>query len=128
MDADIKLFVLTCSVCQARRNRQKVQPALGFPMADFPMHAIHSDNMQAGGRHFLVITDQDTLWTKVCPSNDITAATTIELLEDLCCTLGKLSVIVSDNGPNFRSQLYKDWCETGSQPLCLCWGRTCLCL
>ena len=61
---------------------------------------------------WLIIVDAHSKWPIVIPTKDTTAENTIEMLLDTFATHGLCEQIVSDNGSQFTSESFKQFCET----------------
>ena len=56
---------------------------------------------------FLVVVDANSKWPEVIPMRSTTAAKSIEVLRNLFARFGIPEQIVSDNGPQFVSEEFK---------------------
>ena len=111
---DCEDFTATCSVCCPTKsgNMQRV-PTQPVPTPGLPFSVIHVDHkgpmLPQGNRrykHILVVVCALTRYTLFIPVEDTTAETTLRaLVARVFCVFGNPAVIVSDNGPAFRSDL-----------------------
>ena len=112
MDEDIIETVGTCTSCQcASRSPPKVEPA-AWPKPLGPWKRIHID--YAGpidGVYFLVIVDAFSKWPEIIKTTSISAYATIALLRAVFARYGSPITLVSDNGPQFVGQDFKDFCK-----------------
>ena len=60
--------------------------------------------------YFLVIVDPHSKWPEVYATRSITARTTIRILKQIFATFGVPEVLVSDNGTQFTSYEFKEFC------------------
>ena len=60
--------------------------------------------------HFL--TDAQSKWPIVIPTKKASAEATVEMILDVFITHGLCEQIISDNGPQFTSQEFKDFCKS----------------
>ena len=63
------------------------------------------------GRYFLVIVDAHSKWVDIYTTSGTTAKETIKCLQHSFSTFGLPVSIVSDNGPCFTSQEFKDFAK-----------------
>ncbi|BES93435.1 Hypothetical Protein NTJ_06246 [Nesidiocoris tenuis] len=78
-----------------------------------PMERIHVDYAGPFKNHyFLIIVDAYSRWVDVHPVRNMTSATTIELLKRFFTDFGLPHVIVSDNGTQFKSSEFRNFCES----------------
>lgn len=61
------------------------------------------------GKVFLVLTDAHSKWLEVWPMNSTTTSAVLEKLRDCFSRFGLPNKIISDNGPQFESQLFKEF-------------------
>ena len=64
------------------------------------------------GRYFLVIVDAHSKWVDIYNTSGTTAKETIKCLQHSFSMFGLPVSIVSDNGPCFTSQEFKDFAKT----------------
>ena len=60
---------------------------------------------------WLIIVDAHSKWPTVIPTKDTSAENTAEILLDTFATHGLCEQIVSDNGSQFTSEIFKKFCE-----------------
>ena len=87
-----------------------------WPVPDGPWQRIHIDF--AGpflDDMWLVVMDAYSKWRHVLKLNKYpTSETTTSALDDLFAIWGRPETIVSDNGPQFASKKFADWCSAHS--------------
>lgn len=115
MDSEIEAVVKKCAPCQESRPAPPTAPLHPWEWPAQPWSRLHIDF--AGpylGHMFLVVVDAHSKWMDVRLMNSITAAKTIEQLRMLFATHGLPKKVVSDNGPTFTSQEFRDFmCNNG---------------
>jgi len=116
---DIAHFVNRCQVCQTSKNpRLPPVPANSSFNSEFPWEVITIDLMGPyprgckGHTHILVIVDMLTKYVELMPLRTITSKSILENLWRICCRWGVPRVILSDNGRQFTSNLYIEWCDS----------------
>ncbi|KAI0229609.1 hypothetical protein LSAT2_019953, partial [Lamellibrachia satsuma] len=84
-----------------------------WPLPDEPWDRIHVDF--AGpflGNMWMLVMDAYSKWPSVVRMSKYpTTETTIMALNILFTTLGSPKTLVSDNGPQFGSKQFEDWCR-----------------
>lgn len=111
MDSNIEDFVRSCKNCQTIRNQEPELPLFSWTVPQEPWSRIHVD--YAGpfeGQYWFVVVDSTSKWLEVFPTKSITSEKTISFLEELFARLGLPKMIVSDNGPQFTSFTFKQFC------------------
>ena len=61
------------------------------------------------GKTMLIVIDTHSKWIAVCPMTNTDAEHTIEELRILMAEYGVPEEVVSDNGPQFTSELFKEF-------------------
>ena len=110
MDGDIETMVKQCTDCQQSRPSPPAAPLHPWEWPAHPWSRLHLDF--AGpflGHMFLVLVDAHSKWMEVKLMNSISATKTIEQLKLIFATHGLPRKIVTDNGPTFISQDFRDF-------------------
>lgn len=114
---DVKAYIKNCDVCKASKTVTKsVQPPIGRPkVAEVPWEIISLDYIgplprsKKGNTVLLVIADWFSKWVTLLPMRSADSSNTCKLLEEnIFLNFGVPRVIVSDNGKQFTSNLFKD--------------------
>ncbi|XP_062711283.1 uncharacterized protein K02A2.6-like [Aedes albopictus] len=112
IDEDIQDFVRRCSICaSAAKSPPQVQPQ-PWSKAEGPWKRIHLD--YAGpidGMSYLVIVDSFSKWPEIFQTRSTTASSTIGILRETFARFGVSDTIVSDNGSQFCSSEFQQFCE-----------------
>lgn len=114
MEVDCVTFTNACQVCAGVRSRALAKaPLVPVPTPARPFEVIHLDHkgpLPLSGKqkyaYILVIVCALTRFTLYIPTEDSTAETTLRMLMSrVFSVFGYPLIIVSDNGPAFRSEL-----------------------
>ncbi|XP_055866617.1 uncharacterized protein LOC129922855 isoform X1 [Biomphalaria glabrata] len=119
LDRDIKEFVRSCDICQkARVPRRCDRVELGqMNVVTTPFYKVATDIIgpleitDNKNRYILTVVDVATRWPEAIPLRNINTETVIEALTNIFCRIGLPIEILSDQGPQFTSELYKQVCE-----------------
>ena len=112
MDKDIEQMVKQCSQCQQVRPSPPVAPLHPWQWPIRPWARIHLDFAgPVQGKMLLVAVDAHSKWIEVQTMSTTTAAATIEQLRVMFARWGIPETIVSDNGPQFVAQEFKQFCK-----------------
>jgi hypothetical protein len=72
-----------------------------------------------GGYHFLFVAiDKFTKWPEATPVVSITQGAVVAFLKSIICRFGVPSRIIMDNGTQFKSRLFQEYCEGIGTQLC----------
>jgi hypothetical protein len=113
MDKDIKEHINQCEPCQTTTDKGKPpeRPITGLPIKSGPSQRIHADlfgplqNLERGNMYILVITDAFTKMARLTPLNGKDATTVTKAMMDDMYTFGVPHTVVTDQGPEFVSQM-----------------------
>lgn len=113
MDSEIEQMVKTCSICQRTQKAPAKVPLRPWSWPDSPWKRVHIDYFGPFmGQMVLVVVDAHTKWIEAIPTgNSCTSATTINKLRMVFATFGIPEMLVSDNGPAFKSEDFKEFVE-----------------
>ena len=112
IDNDVEHFLKTCEPCQKNRPRPMEVLLFSWNVANGPWDRIHID--YAGpfeGYMWLVVVDSFTKWVEIVPLTTATSLTTITALRVMYGRWGIPRQLVSDNGAQFTSSEFKEFCE-----------------
>lgn len=109
IDRDIEYFVSTCESCQ-RIDPQYARYLEKWPQTGLPFERIHVDFFYYRGHTFLVLFDSYSKWMDIVIMKRTDAISVIAVLQKIFSCFGLPSEMVTDNGPPFRSSLFKRFC------------------
>ena len=112
MDADIQELAKSCPACNlAAKLPPRVDPC-PWPRSTEPWSRIHVDFAgPINSQHFLIITDACSKWPDIFPMETITSTNTVAVLRRLFSSFGNPKILVSDNGPQFNSHIFDEFCR-----------------
>ena len=112
LDGDIESMGKSCYMCQSNQSSPAAAPLHPWIWPDAPWRRIHIDF--AGpflGHMFFVVVDAHSKWPEVVTMKSTTAEKTIEVMRALIAHHGIPEQVVSDNGPQFTSDEFKQFME-----------------
>lgn len=107
IDNAIEQTVRDCGSCQQARSLPPPSPLMPWIWPGAPWHRVHIDFAEKDGQNFLIVVDAYAKWPEIILMNSTTSNATITVLRDLFSKYGIPNQIVSDNGPQFRSEEFK---------------------
>ena len=112
MDSEIEAMVKDCTVCQGSQPLPSVAPLHPWEWPTQPWSRLHLDFAGSFmGHMFLILVDAHSKWIEAHIMQSITSAKTIEKLRIIFSTHGLPRKVVTDNGPSFISQEFKEFIE-----------------
>ncbi|KAI5707546.1 hypothetical protein M8J77_004691 [Diaphorina citri] len=120
MTKDVSDYVKKCSVCARVKTTGRINSSPLTPRTPVGvMHTVCIDLMgpytrsTKGKRFLLVATDNFSKWTEAYPLSSSDTKKIISSLEqEFFCRFGYPQVIISDNGSQFTSKMFKNACDT----------------
>jgi transposase InsO family protein len=74
--------------------------------------------VQGGYRYLYVAIDKFTKWVEVEPVCTILAKSVVKFIRGLVCRFGVPNRIITDNGSQFASRLFREYCASTSIKIC----------
>ncbi|XP_036002862.1 uncharacterized protein K02A2.6-like [Fundulus heteroclitus] len=112
MDSALEERVKKCSQCQSNQKLPAVAPLHPWQWPGRAWSRLHLDF--AGpfmGQTFLVLVDAHSKWLDAHIMSKMTAAITADKLRSIFAIHGLPDTVVTDNGPTFTSEVFKEFME-----------------
>ncbi|XP_041787543.1 uncharacterized protein K02A2.6-like [Anopheles merus] len=112
IDADIEKTAKECHACARYGPTPPRFDSHHWEYPSAPWERIHIDF--AGpvcNTMLLIVVDAFSKWVEVKPTNTITSAATIKILDELFATYGVPITVVSDNGTQFTANEFKEFLQ-----------------
>lgn len=111
IDKDITDFVHNCSRCASTAKAPVKTELSSWPKASNVWSRVHIDFAgEFQGLYYLVIVDSFSKWPEIFIMPNTTTSATISKLRELNALFGNMDIIVSDNGSQFISGQFEDFC------------------
>ncbi|CAF4638013.1 unnamed protein product, partial [Rotaria sp. Silwood2] len=111
LDKQIEDRVRKCSNCTENSKQPIKVPLSPWPVPDQPWKRIHLDFMgKFMGLYFLIIVDAYSKWLEVVTMHNPSTKSTVDALSSLFARYGLCETIVSDNGTQFTSTEFTEFC------------------
>ena len=109
MANDIKRMAEQCEICQESKPKNQREPLLQHSDGAMPWNKIGVDLFEIKGRQYLVAIDYYSNFTEVDFLSTTSSSQVITILKKQSARFGIPSTIVSDNGPQFSSEEFKQF-------------------
>ena len=111
IDSDIEKTVSSCHTCQSMRSAPPTAQIHPWIFPTRPWSRVHVDFAgPVGGNTYLVIVDAYSKFPEVVKMKNTTGNTTVTVLRDIFSRYGLPEILVSDNGPQFTSKEFEQFC------------------
>ena len=113
INMDIENIAARCDGCAKHKSKPPLTSLTHWPWATRPMERVHVDFAEYKGVMLFVMIDVYTkfIWSVIMHQNT-TASRLLSVLDAIFADRGLPTVIVSDNGPQFTSDLFKEHMKT----------------
>ena len=112
IDQDIEKLVNTCSQCQQVRPSPPASPLQPWHWPTRPWARVHVDFAgPINGKMLLIVIDAHSKWIEAQLMTSTTTTATVEQLRIIFSQHGIPETMVSDNGPQFASEEFEQFCR-----------------
>lgn len=112
MNTQIEEMISKCSDCQENRRQQGKEPLMPNAVPSRPWEVVAADLLDCEKSMYLVVTDYYSDYIEVEELQENThSITVIEKLMKMFATHGKPDKLITDNGPQFRSNIFNDFTQ-----------------
>lgn len=112
MSAEIRQYVESCSVCAEFSTKQAPEPLQVHEVPKRPWERVGTDLFAIEGRNYLITVDYFSQFFEIDFLSDTTSQAVITKLKNQFARHGIPDVLVSDGGPQYSSQSFKEFSET----------------
>ena len=107
MSSQINDMVSRCSTCCEYRSKQQKEPMVLSPLPTMPWQRVASDLFKLENLDYLVVVDYYSRYPEIALLKDTTSSTVITHMKSIFARHGIPSELMSDNGPQYSSELFK---------------------
>lgn len=123
MGKQIETLVGSCNICLERRNSAPKEPMISHPIPERPWQVVATDLFSWNGMDYIVAVDYYSRYFETEKLTSLTSTAVIKKLKAFFARFGIPQTVVSDNGPCYSSQEFRDFAKawdfqhTTSSPL-----------
>ena len=108
MSSEIRQYIETCGTCAAYGDRQPDESPIVTDIPKCPWVKTATDIFSYGGNHYCVYTDYHSNFFEIDRLFDLSSQTVIKKLGAHFARYGAPVELISDNGPQFSSSIFRD--------------------
>ena len=109
--AQIQNVVQNCAHCQITRPKHHKEPLLPSELPTRPWMKIATDLCDESGSTYLIVCDYFSRFIEIMKMGKITTSEVVKRLKGLFARHGIPEILVSDNGPQYSSVEFKQFCK-----------------
>lgn len=111
MNDDIERIIRDCSVCAEYQNMQTAEPLKPTRFPKLPYAEVGCDLFDFQSNQYLIVVDYYSRYIDVARLHRCTTKDTISALTQVFATHGIPQILRSDNGPQFNSKEFREYCN-----------------
>ena len=108
VSTQIKDLVERCSIC-ARTSPAQYEPMISSVLPEYPWQKVGSDLFELNGTTYVLVVDYFSRYLEVVKLTSLTSLSVISVLKSVFSRHGIPEVLVSDNGPQYASQVFEQF-------------------
>ncbi|XP_062503757.1 uncharacterized protein K02A2.6-like [Corticium candelabrum] len=109
MNSQLEQAVSKCEACAQYQNQQRKEPLQSSTLPGRPWERIAMDLFSIENCNYLVVVDYYSRFPELQRLSGLKAATVIESLKGIFCRNGIPQEVVSDNGPQFANEQFRQF-------------------
>lgn len=111
MNRDIEAYIQRCDTCQRHRYQQPKEPMRPHDKPREPWRKVGMDLFHLKGKDYLLVIDYHSNYPEFTCLSDTTAERVVTHTKAIFARHGIPVTVISDNGPQFSSQCFKNFAE-----------------
>lgn len=111
MSVDIEKKIEMRRVCTEVSRKNPKEPLKETEIPDRSWSIVSTDLFEFNGQHYLVSADHYSKWPELAKLDNLSSSNTISYLKGQIARYGIPDRIISDNGPQFASEEFANFCK-----------------
>ena len=112
IDNDIEVMISHCAICQRHRFSNQKEPLMSHKIPELPWECVGTDLFMWNNEQYLIVVDYYSRFFEFEKLHTLTSQTVINKLKNIFATHGIPQTLISDNGPQFSSELFTNFAKT----------------
>lgn len=112
INEDINNKIESCQVCQKFQKANQPQPVLPHTIPSLPWQKLGMDLFLFDTQNYLIMVDYYSQYFEISPVNTYNSQTVVTQCKSMFSRHGIPCQIISDGGPPFNSQHFKEFCQS----------------
>ena len=112
INTDIDNYTAKCEKCNNLKPHQQKEPLLMHDVPELPWSTVATDIFELESEYYLILVDSYSGWFEINKLENMTSATVINKLKRHFSVHGIPNILMSDNGPCYKSELFKSFAKT----------------
>lgn len=111
INGQIEDLISKCASCQENRTNNAREPIIQHPIPSYPFQYVATDMFEHNTKHYLLLVDYYSRFPEVIRLCDTTSSCIIAELKNIFSRHGIPEVLFSDNGPQYTSNVMKEFAK-----------------
>ena len=112
IDNDIEVMISHCAICQRNRFFTEKEPLMSHKIPELPWECVGTNLCMWNNEQYLIVVDYNSRFFECEKLHTLTSQTVINKLKNIFARHGIPQTLISDNGPQFSSELYTNFAKT----------------
>ena len=109
MSGDVRDQISQCSICSEVQAKNPKEPMQSHQIPDRPWSRVAADQFKLHGKDYIVLVDFYSDFIEIKELQENTSSAVIEFLKEQYSRYGIPDTLVTDNGPQFTSQEFRQF-------------------
>ena len=109
LSRELKAWVEGCTFCQRHSRQHRAEPLRSTLLPERPWTRVGMDLCLHEGSSYLVVVDYFSRWLEIVRLQELNSTHLVGKLKNMFSKFGIPEVVVSDNGPQFQSAVFKQF-------------------
>lgn len=114
INSQLEDYINCCQPCLFNKNENRREPMISHEIPEIPWYKIGTDTFHFNNELYLIVVDYYSKFIEVSKINSLTSQEIIQNLKIIFSRHGIPETVISDNGPEYSSNLFKEFSKLWS--------------